>query len=214
MWSVVIESPEHGQHPGAVDVFQRLRVVRQVVEERRLLHVGRVRCPSRTGRLRAPAAPARSRRRRRRCAYVSRKTPASPPARCASASRRASARCRAGRPVCRRRRGPAARGSGRCPPCRPARTPPPAAATPGSCARTSGWMRPSKLRLPLSTAATTRSLLAAPRSRPAPAAGRCCRCRSCSHSRRCGSRSARGRAAARPLQVVGDGARARARGSS
>ena len=66
--------------------------------------------------------------------------------------RAASARCpsrNTGSPSLVRRR--AARRRGRCPSCRRARTRRRAAARPGSSARTSGLMRPSKLRLPDST---------------------------------------------------------------
>ena len=102
--------------------------------------------------------------------------------------RLASARCRAGRPARRRCPCPAAPASGRCRPCRPARRPPPAAGWPGSSpapadgrgprscgCRTAPPPPPGRLR---------RSAWRSPR-----AAGRCCRCRSCSRSRPSGSPS-------------------------
>ena len=148
-----------GQHAGPVNRPDRARLGGQIDQERRLLDVGARRRPSRTDR--PPVTESAF-----HCSDW-------PERRCDSAcgtsraARTASTACvdlrlrrpdvLQDRPAGRRCPCPAARSSDRCRWCRPGRRPRPAAGWPGSSPCTSGLMRPSKLRLPLSTAAATRS---------------------------------------------------------
>ena len=109
----------------------------------------------------------------------------------------------------RRACGPAARGSGRCRPCRRWRRRPPAAARPGSSSSLRDARGPRSCDCPRApTRRRGRSRRCHARLRPA--ADRSCRCRWCSRSRRRRSRASPGRRAAPALrQVVGDHQRAR-----
>ncbi len=207
MWSVVTESPSSASTRAPSMSASGVGLGARSCEEGRLLDVGRLGVPGVECRRRRPASgvPALVALEDAGRTRLANSSGLHARADARLRSPRRSARCRAGRPACRSVSCRAARSSGRCRPCRPGRRPPPAAARPGSWPAPAGGCGPRSCGCRESTAAADQVVLLDRRRRRARAAGRCCRCRSCSRSRPGGSPAPRGRAV-RPasVEVVGD----------
>ena len=188
MWSVVTESPSTASTRAPAIGLIGAGFRRQVDQERRLLNVRALGVPVVTARLRwLGSCVPRARWRPKTFAVPLRGTSRQHDRLDrGSRLRLRAARCPSGKtglpslPVAQRLVRP-----DRYRPCRPGHRPRPAADWPDNSPCTSGLMRPSKLRLPLQHGRGHQIALGRRPWPPARAAGRCCRCRSCSRSRRC-----------------------------